>query len=84
LQVRLSDGGRVGLGRVDVDGEGHLLGRFAVDLPHQVNAGLVGIKVAQAIGVQVGLADAHDLAGGTDDFDFGLAGLIVNRAAAQR
>jgi hypothetical protein len=44
----------------------------------------VGIKVAQAIGVLVGFADAHDLAGGSDDFDFGLAGLIVNLTAAKR
>ena len=78
LQLLASDGGRVGLGRVDVDGEGHLLGRLAVDQPDQVDAGLVRIGVAEAIGVLVGLADAHDLTGGPDDFDLGLAGLIVH------
>ena len=55
LKIRLRERGRVGLGRVDVDGEGHLLGRLAVDQAHQVNAGLVGVGVAEARSASVGL-----------------------------
>ena len=40
--------GRIGLGRIDVDGEGQLLGGLAVDQSHEVNARFMGVDVPEA------------------------------------
>ena len=76
LKLGAGEGGRVGLGRVDVDGEGHLLGRLLVGQAHEVDAGLVRLGIAEALAGLIAPGHAHDLSRGPDDLDLGIARLI--------